>query len=404
MTTPEVRPDWARRIRAEREARDWSQAKAASALQAHANAQSFASVLRQWKRWEAGGGMPDEHNQRLIARTFGIPAAVIFPPPRRPAAANGMDLAEILARLCASGVDNATLQALDETTDRLCCDYGSRSSPDLRTDGQLWLGRITGLLDHRLTLAQHREVLSLAGRVALLVGCVEYDMDLRTDAEATRIAAYTLGGEAGNTNVVGWSVEMRAWYALTRRDYRAVIAAADEGLAVVDGAHSVGVQLAAHKAKAWARIGDRRQLEVALDQGRALLEQLPPASNLANHFVVDPAKWDFYTMDCYRHVGEDRLAATYAREVLRNATNADGVVMQPMRAAEARITLGVVAARQGDLDGALAEGRVAIKPARRSLPSLVMNAGELVGVMRDRFPTAPEVDTYADELQMLRAA
>lgn len=71
-----------------------------------------------------------------------------------------------------------------------------------------------------------------------------------------------------------------------------------------------------------ARIGDRRQVEVALDQGRALLEQLPYPENLDNHFAVDPAKWDFYSMDCYRILGrhdtgstENKLAGTYARAI-----------------------------------------------------------------------------------------
>jgi hypothetical protein len=54
-------------------------------------------------------------------------------------------------------------------------------------------------------------------------------------------------------------------------------------------------------------------------------------------------------MDCYRHVGEDQLAATYAKEVIRSSTTPDGVVRKPMRVAEAHITLGVVAAREGDL-------------------------------------------------------
>jgi hypothetical protein len=48
---------------------------------------------------------------------------------------------------------------------------------------------------------------------------------------------------------------------------------------------------------AW--IGDRRQVEVALDAGRRVLERLPYPDNLDNHFVVGPAKFDFYAMDCY---------------------------------------------------------------------------------------------------------
>ena len=75
-------------------------------------------------------------------------------------------------------------------------------------------------------------------------------------------------------------------------------------------------------AKAWSRIGDRRQAEVALDQGRRLLESLPHPDNLDHHFVVDPAKYDFYAMDCYRLLGEDGLAEVYASEILTVGTDA----------------------------------------------------------------------------------
>lgn len=86
-----------------------------------------------------------------------------------------------------------------------------------------------------------------------------------------------------------------------------------QGLAPNSG---VAVQIYAQKAKAWARIGDRRQVEVALDQGRTLLESLPHPENLDHHFAVDPAKWTFYSMDTYRLLPgatEQRLAETYAK-------------------------------------------------------------------------------------------
>ncbi|MEV8204371.1 hypothetical protein [Streptomyces sp. NPDC079189] len=37
---------------------------------------------------------------------------------------------------------------------------------------------------------------------------------------------------------------------------------------------------------------------------------MPYPENLDHHFVVDPAKFDFYAMDCYRLLGEDRFART----------------------------------------------------------------------------------------------
>jgi hypothetical protein len=57
--------------------------------------------------------------------------------------------------------------------------------------------------------------------------------------------------------------------------------------------HDVTVQLAAHRAKAWARIGDRREVDLALDHGRTLLDALPYPDSPRNHFVIDPAKFDF---------------------------------------------------------------------------------------------------------------
>jgi hypothetical protein len=35
---------------------------------------------------------------------------------------------------------------------------------------------------------------------------------------------------------------------------------------------------------------------------------MPYPDNLDHHFVVDPTKFDFYMMDCYRHLAENRSA------------------------------------------------------------------------------------------------
>jgi len=367
------RPDWARRIAAERQAREWSQLQAVRALRAHAPSElpSDESMVRQWKRWESGT-MPGEFYRPLIAATFGTVTHAIFPAPSKRdgdseiALVSGMETLEILNRLNRSDVDEATLDALRITTDRLCSEYPYMPSEQLLVEGRQWMRRVVELTKKNLTLSQHREVLALSGWLALLVGCVEYDTGNRHGAEATRRAALSIATEADHAEVAGWAHEMRAWFSLTTGDYRGVIAAAQAG-AEVAGNHSVAVQLAAQEAKAWARLGDRRQVEVALDKGRQLLEGMPYPENLDNHFVVDPAKFDFYAMDCYRLVGEDRLARSLAEEVLRAGTDFDGTERSPMRNAEARVTLGVAAAREGDLEQAVTFGERALQGERRPL-------------------------------------
>ena len=113
---------------------------------------------------------------------------------------------------------------------------------------------------------------------------------------------------------------------------------------------------------------------------------MPHPDNLDHHFVVDPTKFDFYTMDCYRHLTEDRLAETLANEVIQASTDFDGTERAPMRLAEARITLGVVAARQGDLDQAIHHRTHAFSTLRKSLPSLFMVSRDLTKILNDQYP------------------
>jgi hypothetical protein len=121
--------------------------------------------------------------------------------------------------------------------------------------------------------SQHREVLVLAGWLALLVGCVEYDTkDLRS-AKATRQAAASLGQEADHAGIMAWAQEMTCWFALTG-PLPAGDRAARAGHEMAPH-QAVSVQLAGQEAKAWARMGHRRQVELALERGRRLLESLP---------------------------------------------------------------------------------------------------------------------------------
>ena len=92
-------------------------------------------------------------------------------------------------------------------------------------------------------------------------------------------------------------------------------------------------------------------------------------------------------MDCYRHLAEDRMAETLASEVIRASTDFDGTERAPMRQAEARITLGVVAARQGDLEAAINQGERALSAPRKSLPSLLMVSRDLTRVLNDQYPS-----------------
>lgn len=394
-------------MRSERDARGWSQADAVRALRAKSshNLPTDSTLLRNWRRWESGESRPDEFYAPLIASAFDSVAAAFFPKARPSRddellTATGMDTLEFMGRLRMSDVSAATLDAVRITAQRLCCDYSSTDAHALHHEASGWLRRIAALLDSRLTLAQHKEVLELAGWVALLLGCLDYDLGRRSGAEATRRAARSLGQEAGHAEIIGWSSELAAWFALTQGNHRGVIQAA-EAVPPECAASGVGVQLAAQRAKAWARLGDRDAVETALTEGRLLMERLGHPEDLENHFVVDPQKFDFYAMDCCRVVGDDAQAEHFARAVLADSTTLDGTVRNPMRVAEAHLTLAMVAARARDVEQAVAEGLRAFGAKRRSLPSLLCIGSEVAQELVTHFPGDPRTREYLEELRSL---
>ncbi|MFC3448310.1 XRE family transcriptional regulator [Amycolatopsis speibonae] len=395
-------PSWARRIRSMREARGWTRTEAAQRMREHASEPlpETADLSRRWKGWEQGAEKPAAFHQPIIAATLGTVTAALFPPRSATThglvASAGLDHLETVGRLQASDVNEATLDAVRITVDKLCSEYARRSPAELILEARQWLHLLLEMQEQRLR--RQRDVHELAGWLALLVGCLEYDLGDGASAEASRKSALSLGRESGSGGVMGWAHEMRAWFSLTQGDYRGVTIAAGAGQAVA-GNHSVSVQLAAQEAKAWARTGRRDEMRVALEKGRALLDTMPYPGNIDNHFVVDPSKFDFYAMDCYRHIGENNLARELAEEVLRASTVFDRHERWPMRVAEAQITLGVVAAREGDLDEAISRGRRALSGERKSLPSLALVARDLSGALRERFAGEQETASYLEQLR-----
>jgi hypothetical protein len=401
------RPEWAQRIRRERVVRGWPQTDAVAAMRTFSDVPLPAGLLDQWKRWERGRNKPDEFYRPLIAAIFGTVVESIFPSKTvlvsRPTdevllSHTGMDTRELVQRLRRSSVDNATLDALALTVEQLCCAYSQRDPSELIAESREWLSRITHLLDERLTLTQHKDILDAAGWLTLLIGCMEYDTGRHQPAEATRVAALQLASEASNVVLAGWVHEMRAWFALTKGRYSDVIEAAQAGQDVAPR-RSVSVQLLAQEAKAWARMDNPRNVVRALEKGRVLLDSLPYPERPDNHFVVDPEKFDFYAMDCYRIIGDDKLAEMHARETIRKTTAPDGRDLAPMRRAEAEITLGVIAARSGVPGEAISYGYKALGIGRRSQPSLLMVISELDRALRERYPDNADVHAFHATLE-----
>jgi hypothetical protein len=149
---------------------------------------------------------------------------------------------ELLRRIQASDLTSGALSSVHATVFDLCWRYAHEEAATLRTEAQDWLREIARTLRQPIGLRQHRELLVAAGWLALLVGCIEYDLGMRASAEATRAAAGEMGHEAGHAEIIGWTHEMSAWFALTQGQFRRVLDATGAGFAVA-GSEGVAVQV-----------------------------------------------------------------------------------------------------------------------------------------------------------------
>lgn len=299
--------------------------------------------------------------------------------------------AELVQRLAHADVSPIVLEGLNAAVIELCCQYSYRDAESLRAEAQGWVSHIGDLLQRPVGIKTHSELMNAAGWLALLIGCVEWDMGLKASGEFTRRAALQIATESGNFEQAGWAHEMTAWFAYTEKRYADVIAAARAGQEMTRGT-SVHVQLIGQESKALAAMGSH-DLPRLLESGRAFLEKLNTPTRPDNHFVIDPKKLDFYEMDAYRLAGDDARTKEYGEIVVRDHPDGDGGF--PMRVTQAKLALALVAAREGDLEAAVGQAMSAInRTHRRSVPSFGLLCREVAAEIQRRFPGEVLTDDF----------
>lgn len=301
---------------------------------------------------------------------------------------------DIIDQVGRTDVSTDTIDHLADAVDRLCRAYPTMPGPELRDRSKRLMDYALKLLDRRTTLTQYRELLVQVGWLACLLGCVHYDVLDRLAADTARRAALTLGEQAGHGEIIGWSFEIQAWFALTEHRWEDVIAASAAGCGRA-GVTSAGVQLVLQEAKARALMGDDRAHE-AIQRGRRILDQLPSPEHPENHFIFDPAKWEFYAATIYTLIGWDEVAMEHIEEVVRQCEHPGGN-RWPMRLADTRINHAMIAGRNGNLDEAVAVGQLAFEFERRS-GSMLSRAKDLLGELDARYPGEALVQEYRDRL------
>jgi hypothetical protein len=308
-----------------------------------------------------------------------------------------LGLIELARRAEASDLGVSTLELLRVLADRLCRDYPVVDPRLLSARARSRLRYVMDLLGKRVTLTQHRELLVTAGWLSALLACTCYDAGDPGAAETARRMTRQLGEHAGHSELIAWSFEIAAWYALVVGRFPQTVALCEGGLAHA-GVSNAAVQLTLQASRAYARMGDDRATEM-LKTGQAILHRLPVPEHPEHHFVFDRDKYEFYTATVYTWLGsDDAAAAENAREVVARCYGPGGVVRWPTRLSTTLVNLGQIAGRRGDLDEAVALGESALSCGRRSA-ELLPRAVELERRLAGRYGGERLVNEYGEILR-----
>jgi transcriptional regulator with XRE-family HTH domain len=369
---------------------------------------------------EAGGALlaayqdvSDEH-ARARVETFRSQAAASpiqpdrteEPPgtPRRvdPPAEEALDVLELARQAGASSLGTGTLETIDRAVDRFCREYPSTAPQLLIPSVSRRLGYLSQLLKGRTTLTQHRALLVAGGWLTSLLACLQFDIGNREAAETSRDAAFQLSKEADHQELMAWTFELLAWFALVDGRYSDTVEFAQTGRELAPNS-SAGVQLAVQEAKGWSRLGDRRGAEAALRHAATVLSRMPTPSHPEHHFIFDATKLSFYAATCYTWLGEAERAEEHAKHVISQCLEFPGAARWPMRLAENRVDLGLIAARRGQVDEAAHLGAQALNSERRSGGTLGRVA-ELDAVLLRDHADAPEAQELHEQYVIARRA
>jgi transcriptional regulator with XRE-family HTH domain len=410
-------PWWAERLIELRRARAWSAADLAHELKKQRDGlpsiKSLAHMIQL--DWETGKHRPGPRYRLLLAavydadehQIFGDQAASRVRPWRAdlndasvaaPVAPEGdLCLIELARRAEACDIGRGTVELLQESADRLCRVYPVVDPRVLSAQARARLGYTTDLLGKRVTLAQHRELLVTAGWLSALLACTCYDAGDLGAAETARRMTRQFGAHAGHGELIAWSFEIAAWFALVEGRFSQAVALCEGGFAHA-GLSNAAVQLTLQASRAYARMGDTRAAEM-LKAGQAILVRLPVPAHPEHHFVFDRDKYEFYAATIYTWLGtDDAAAAENAREVAARCHGPGGVIRWPTRLSTTLVNLGQIAGRHGDLDEAVGLGESALRCGRRSA-ELLPRAAELERRLAARYGGERLVNQYGDVLR-----
>jgi hypothetical protein len=254
---------------------------------------------------------------------------------------------ELSGQTEASDLGPATLEHLDLAVERLGLVY-MITPPAVLLDELGWYRRrAKEVLGGRHTLAQRRRLYVAAGWLTGLLGHLSFDLGDYQASRAHCVTAWQLADDAGERELAAWVRNIQAMVALYTRRFMEAVRYAEAGGDLAAAGMTGSVQLPVLAARAHARLGHRRETDLAIQQAEEAFERLQVTSPPESVFSVDAARVPFCAGTAYVWLDPQR-AVLHSREAISLYDAATGTGRWPANRALARLDLATALAQLGE--------------------------------------------------------
>jgi tetratricopeptide (TPR) repeat protein len=232
---------------------------------------------------------------------------------------------------------------------------------------------------------------------------LSFDLGDYQAARAHCVTAWQLAEDAGERELGAWIRNIQAMVALYTRRFREAVRYAEAGGDLAALGRTGSVQLPVLAARAHARLGHRRETDLAIQQAEQAFEKLQATTPPDSVFSVDAARVPFCAGTAYAWLDPQR-AAVYAREAISLYDAATGTGRWPANRALARLDLATALAQLGEPEESSHTALEAVAIfSERPVDSVMRCAGDLEAVLdMDQYRQLPAVRQFRELLHTTR--
>ncbi|QID39831.1 hypothetical protein G3260_000081 [Streptomyces albus] len=372
---------------------------------------------RTFDRWMAGElkGLPQRDTRAILEHLFQQPVTRLFAPPEGtdaplPSEGSFDDPLAVIAQtesLTKSSTATAVLDHFRGEIQGIVDRYEMRGPQVLASQARSLHGKLTAWLHGRHHLPSvHAELFRLTGQTAGLLAYMAVNAGAKPAvADAYCAQAETLAEHIGDTQLQMWAAGTRSLSLYYQHRYAEADAAAAAGVDLAPNNDQAIRLLVNGRARALARLGDRRGAERAIGRALDLSDQQPSLPSGITSCI------SFAPYSLARTLANEitaRLALGDTSEVLSCAEQIDGLIeVSDSEWSRALVRLDVATAllqhRRPEVEHAMALGRSALHAGTTApITSVWQRANELYQ-KAGRWHTEPGVGDYAEELRTWRS-